>query len=53
MKPEVRDLYKNRTNQEVKELLIIEGDSRPVQFEEWWDVFQILSECRKYSLAEI
>lgn len=52
-KIEIDKLYENRANDEVKEILKTEGNQKTHQFKEWWDVFQVLSECRKHKLSEL
>lgn len=37
----------------LKKLLNKEGQQGAHQFQEWWDVFEIQSYCRKFNLAEI
>lgn len=55
MKIEAEDLYKDRTHQEVKDILKAEGDSHSdePQFKEWWDVFQLEMLCNKHGLSEL
>jgi len=39
--------------EEVKKLLLEEGQKESHQFQEWWDIFEILSYCRKLNLSEM
>jgi hypothetical protein len=48
-----KELYKGRTKEEVKKILENEGSKGAHQFKEWNDVFDLLSECRRYDLPEI
>jgi hypothetical protein len=39
--------------EELKEILKKEGNQKTHQFQEWWDVFEILSYGRKLELSEL
>lgn len=39
--------------EELKQILKKEGNQKTHQFQEWWDVFEILSYSRKLELSEL
>jgi hypothetical protein len=47
------DEFSKTKIEELKEILKKEGKQKSNQFNEWWDVFEILSYCRKCELSEI
>jgi hypothetical protein len=49
---EATEFSKTKT-EELKEILKKEGNQKTLQFQEWWDVFEILSYGRKLELSEL
>jgi hypothetical protein len=50
------DLYKDgRTFEDVKAILKAEGNlpCEDTQFKEWWDIFELSSQCNKAGLSEL
>lgn len=55
---EAKDLYKNRTLEQVKAILKYEGDNSELQgidrqHNEWWSIFELISQCRKFNMSEL
>lgn len=45
--------FSKTKREELKEILKKEGNQEAHQFQEWWDVFEILSYGRKLELSEV
>ena len=45
--------FSKTKKEELKEVLKKEGNQKTHQFQEWWDVFEILSYGRKLELSEM
>ena len=54
-KIKVAELFKNRTQEQVTQILKSEGDSASnnPQFEDWWDIFELERQCNKSGLSEL